>query len=346
VASVAKPQDQEAPTQASIKHKLIRGGIAVAVLVGVGVCLIALLPGLSGVKSAIEGASPGWILAAAAIQLVGIAGAVVFVQLVYYDEPHRLTWKMGGGQQAANAVLPTAGSTAVGYWTLSSVGWGARRFAERAAVMIIAPAVPNIVLIIVLGLGMGLRIFAGPRDWYLTWLPAALAILVVVVAIWAARWGHRLAARTKRRWLREGVNVVATGVTGTVEVMRRRSWRVLGTFVDVLGATGALWACLIAVGEHLPFAVVAMGFLIGQFAQAIPVPGGVGAIDAGVTGALVLYGGGASISAAGEVISHGLALIIPIVAGGVAFALLPGEISRTRRGRSAVAVVAAVKPAK
>ena len=72
-----------------------------------------------------------------------------------------------------------------------------------------------------------------------------------------------------------------------------------------------------------------MGYLIGQFAQAIPVPGGVGAIDAGVTGAVVLYGGEASVSAAGEVISHGLALIIPILVGAVAFALLPREINRT-----------------
>lgn len=74
-----------------------------------------------------------------------------------------------------------------------------------------------------------------------------------------------------------------------------------------------------------------MGYLIGQFAQVVPVPGGVGAIDAGVTGALVLYGGKTSISTAGEVISHGLALLVPIVAGAVAFALLPGEIKRTRR---------------
>jgi uncharacterized membrane protein YbhN (UPF0104 family) len=99
----------------------------------------------------------------------------------------------------------------------------------------------------------------------------------------------------------------------------------------LFGAIGALWACLIAVGEHLPFAVVWMGYLIGQFAQAIPVPGGVGAIDAGVTGALVLYGGGTSISAAGEIIRHGLAIVLPILAGSVAFALLPGEINRQHK---------------
>jgi uncharacterized membrane protein YbhN (UPF0104 family) len=333
--------EEPAPTYGGLKHKLIRGGIAVAILVAVGVGLLALLPGLNGVRSAISGASPGWVVAGAGIQLVGICGAVVFVTLVFADVAERLTWKMGGAQQAANAVLPTAGSTGVGYWTLSSIGWGAQRFAERTAVLIIAPAVPNIVLIALLGLGMGLGLFSGPSDWWLTWLPAALAILVIVVAIWAARWGHRLAARTSRKWLRSGLEIVATGVTGTVQVFRQRSWRVLGTWVDLFGAIGALWACLIAVGEHLPFAVVCMGFLIGQFAQAIPVPGGVGAIDAGVTGALVLYGGGTSISAAGEIIWHGLALIVPILAGSVAFALLPGEINRQRKPGPA----ASVKPA-
>jgi uncharacterized membrane protein YbhN (UPF0104 family) len=342
---VAAPLEPQAPpTLGDLKHKLIRGGIAVVVLVAVGIGLLALLPGLSGVRSAITGASPYWVLAGAAITLAGVTGAVVFVTLVFADVPQQLTWKMGGAQQAANAVLPTAGSTGVGYWTLSSIGWGAKRFAERTAVLIIAPGTPNLLLIIVLGLGMGLHLFAGPGDWWLTWLPAALGIVVIVVVIWAARWGHRLAGRTERRWLREGLNVVATGVTGTIEVLRRRSWRVLGTWVDLFGLIGALWACLIAVNEHLPFAVVSMGYLIGQFAQAIPVPGGIGAIDAGVTGALVLYGGGTSISAAGEVISHALALLIPIAAGSVAFALLPREISRTPRQTEPAPAAPAVSP--
>jgi uncharacterized membrane protein YbhN (UPF0104 family) len=92
-----------------------------------------------------------------------------------------------------------------------------------------------------------------------------------------------------------------------------------------------LWASLIAVGEHLPFAVVAMGFLIGQFAQAIPVPGGLGAIDAGVTGMLVVYGAPTTITTGGEVISHGISLIVPIVAGAVAAFFLPREVASAAR---------------
>jgi uncharacterized membrane protein YbhN (UPF0104 family) len=292
--------------------------------------VVGLLPGLSGVRSAIGRASPGWVLAAVGIQMVGTAGAIVFVQLVFSGEPHRLTWKMGGGMQAANSVLPTGGGTAVSYWTLSSVGWGAERFAERTAIMIIASAAPNLLAIIVLGLGMGFGLFAGPDDWWLTFLPAAIALLVVVGAIWAAGWGHRLAARTKHRWLREGLHVVATGVSGTVEVLRRRNWRVLGTWVDLLGWIGALWAALYAVGEHLPFTVVAMAYLIGQIAQVIPIPGGIGAIDAGVTGALVVYGADTSQAAAGQLIAHAIALLVPILVGGVGLVLLPRAINKQR----------------
>ena len=329
-AAAAATEQQQSPTGTGVKRKLIRGGIVLAVLVAVAIGVVGLLPGLSGVRAAIESASVGWVLAAAAIQMVGTAGAIVFVQLVFCDEPHRLTWKMGGAMQAANAVLPTGGGTLVSYWTLSSVGWRAEPFAERTAVMIIASAAPNLLAVIVVGLGIGLGLFAGPNDWWLTFLPAAIAILIAVAAIWAAGWGHGLAARTKRRWLRETLHVVATGVSGTVEVLRRWDWRVLGTWVDLLGWIGALWAALHAVGEHLPFAVVAMGYLIGQIAQVIPVPGGIGAIDAGVTGALVLYGADASKAAAGELIAHAIALLIPILVGGIGLVLLPRAISKQR----------------
>jgi uncharacterized membrane protein YbhN (UPF0104 family) len=319
------------PETGDLKHKIVRGAILLGVLVAVAVGVLALIPGLSGVRSAIAGASPWWVMAACGIQLVGVAGAVVFVQAVFDELPRRLSWWQGWGMQGANAVLPTAGSTGVSFWSVSALGWTTYRFLERTAVMIIAPAVPNVVLIIVFGIGMGLGVMAGPSDWWLTWLPAAIGLVVVVGAIGIAVWAERLARRITNRRLAQGVNIVATGVTGTIAILRRRSWRVLGTWVDLLGAIGALWASLIAVGDHVAFAIVAMGYLIGQFAQVIPVPGGVGTIDAGVTGALVLYGAPTTVSTAGELISHGIALIVPLLTGALAFVFLPREIAKARQ---------------
>jgi hypothetical protein len=94
VASPAEPQ--EAPSDGEVKGKLVRGGIVVAVLVVLVIAVIGLLPGLNGVRSAISAASPGWVVVAAGIQAVGVAGAVVFVELVFAEVPHRLARKMGG----------------------------------------------------------------------------------------------------------------------------------------------------------------------------------------------------------------------------------------------------------
>jgi len=119
-------------------------------------------------------------------------------------------------------------------------------------------------------------------------------------------------------------------VTGTVAILRRRSWRVLGTWIDLLGSIALLWASLIAVDDHLPFAVVTMGYLIGQFAQVIPVPGGLGAIDASVTGMLLVYGAPTTVTTAGELISHGISLLVPIAIGALAAFFLPREVAKAR----------------
>ena len=324
------PAGGEAPEPGSLKPKLIRGGIVFGVLVVLLAGVLALVPGLSGIKSAITGASPGWIVAAFAIALVGVAGAVVFVQAVFDELPRRVTWWQGWGMQGANAVLPTAGSTGVSYWTVNSLGWTTYQFAERTAVMIIAPAAPNLVFIVVFGIGMGLGIFAGPSDWYLTWLPAVIAAIVIVVAVAAAIWAERIARRLKNKRLAQGLTILTTGVTGTVAILRRRSWRVLGTWIDLLGSIALLWASLIAVDDHLPFAVVTMGYLIGQFAQVIPVPGGLGTIDASVTGMLLVYGAPTTVTTAGELISHGISLLVPIAIGALAAFFLPREVAKAR----------------
>jgi hypothetical protein len=83
---MASPEPEgEAPKYGDIKRKLIRGGIAVAILLLIATGLLALLPGLDGVRSAIADASTGWVAAAAGIQLAGVVGAVLFVQLLFAD---------------------------------------------------------------------------------------------------------------------------------------------------------------------------------------------------------------------------------------------------------------------
>ena len=51
-----------------------------------------------------------------------------------------------------------------------------------------------------------------------------------------------------------------------------------------------LWATYRSIGAAPAISVILLGYLIGQLAGALPVPGGIGAIDLGLVGTLVAYG--------------------------------------------------------
>ncbi len=54
---------------------------------------------------------------------------------------------------------------------------------------------------------------------------------------------------------------------------------------------GVLWASFHSLGIQVPFAVVVQGFFLGMVANLFPLaPAGVGAVDAGMIGAFVLFG--------------------------------------------------------
>jgi hypothetical protein len=60
------------------------------------------------------------------------------------------------------------------------------------------------------------------------------------------------------------------------------------------------------------------------------VSGGIGAIDASVGGAFVLFGAGASKATAGELILHAIGLLVPMLVATVPLVLLPRAINRHR----------------
>ena len=62
-----------------------------------------------------------------------------------------------------------------------------------------------------------------------------------------------------------------------------------------------------------------MGYLIGQLGGLLPLPGGIGGIDGGLIGTLIVYGVPAAGTAA-AVLAYRLILFwLPLIAGGQAF---------------------------
>ena len=107
----------------------------------------------------------------------------------------------------------------------------------------------------------------------------------------------------------------------------------------VVGAVGfwatniaILWASFHAYDVQVPLGVVIQGFFIGMVANLFPLaPGGVGAVDAGMIGAFVLFGlDGATVFAA--ILTYRLlAFWLPIPPGIVAFFQLRQTVQRWDR---------------
>ena len=78
-------------------------------------------------------------------------------------------------------------------------------------------------------------------------------------------------------------------------------------------------------------------YLIGELGGLIPVPGGIGGIDAGLVGTFLLYGVPLTSAASAVLAYRAIALWVPAVVGSVAFVLLRRTL---RRESAAIAVCA------
>lgn len=74
-----------------------------------------------------------------------------------------------------------------------------------------------------------------------------------------------------------------------------------------------------------------MGYLIGQLGGLLPIPGGLGGLDGGLLGALVVYGLPAAPAAA-AILAYRLILFwLPLLLGGTAFASLRRSLQHAER---------------
>lgn len=86
-----------------------------------------------------------------------------------------------------------------------------------------------------------------------------------------------------------------------------------------------------AFGAAPPVIVILMAYLIGQLGGALPIPGGIGGIDGGLIGTLIVYGIRAAGAAAAVLLYRVVLSWVPIVMGLPAFLSLRRGIEDIRR---------------
>jgi uncharacterized protein (TIRG00374 family) len=125
---------------------------------------------------------------------------------------------------------------------------------------------------------------------------------------------------------------VVDGAVEAVQIVRS------GNVLVIAGAIGywafdnaVLWAAYHAFGASVPVSVVLIGYLIGQLGGLLPIPGGVGGIDGGLFGALVVFGAPPAETAAAVLAYRVVLFWVPLLIGALAFASLRRGLNRPER---------------
>jgi hypothetical protein len=124
---------------------------------------------------------------------------------------------------------------------------------------------------------------------------------------------------------------VGQGVRDARSLLARREPGLLGAIAWWAGDVAVLLACLHAFGASPPVAIVVVSYFVGMLANLLPLPGGVGGVDGGMVGALVLFGVDPALAIVGVLAYRGFAFWLPIAPGVAAFVSLRRTVARWAR---------------
>ncbi|MGA2452750.1 MAG: lysylphosphatidylglycerol synthase transmembrane domain-containing protein [Solirubrobacteraceae bacterium] len=343
VGASVHADDLEVPQELS-RRRLRTRLLLLAVLVLAIVAIVTLLPGLEGLRARLSHARPGWLLAGVGLKLLSGLGYVAVFRMVFC---RRMTWRVsaqvGMSELGANALFPTggAGGLALGAWALKRGGMAGAEIARRTVAFFLLTSVPNVVGVIVVGSGLAVGLFPGETNLALTLLPAVIAALSIVGALLVGRAAAGLrvslqraeadgSSKRARAALRTLV-AIADGVNEAVALLREgNAWLIAGLIAYLVFDLMLLWATFHAFGSAPPLAIIWIAYLIGELGGLIPVPGGIGGIDAGLLGTFVLYGVPLTSAASAVLAYRAIALWVPSLLGAAAFVVL----RRTLRNES------------
>jgi uncharacterized protein (TIRG00374 family) len=321
--------DQAMPDELA-PRRLRRRGIEVVGLLAALLLVAWLAPGLGEVRDRLAEADPVWLAVAVGCEALSCVSYVLMFRPVFCDKMSwRTSWEIGWAELGVGSLVPAsgAGGLALGAWILSRGGMPAERIARRSVAFFLIKSSVNFIAVAVLGTVMAVGLVGPHRSLLLTALPAALSVGVIALVLVIPRIGpgdDPPADATKiARAISAARRALVDGTAEAIEIVRARNVLV------VVGAIGywawdnaTLWATFHAAGADVPLSIVLMGYLIGQLGGLLPLPGGVGGIDGGLIGTLIVYGAPASPTVAAVLLYRVILFWLPLVGGAIAFASL------------------------
>jgi uncharacterized protein (TIRG00374 family) len=324
----------------------------ILVILALLVAIYFLFPKLVGLGDALGklgDADPVWVGVAIGFNVVAFATYVALFNAVVGGDELRLTWRetyevnMAGVAATLLFSAAGAGGIVLTYWALRKAGMRRHAVGIRMVAFLALHYVFYPVALILFGVLLRTGVMNGKASVELTIVPAGVAglllLLAALVTLIPPDFGQRI-ARYARGERAQSLTARLGNIPATVAEGMRFT---IGLFVSpsrgglaVLGAAGfwaanigILWASFHALGVEVPLAVVVQGFFLGMAANLIPLaPAGVGAVDAGMIGAFVLFGVPKETVFPAILVYRLIAFWMPIPPGIVAFFQLRSRVQR------------------
>ena len=272
----------------------------------------------------LSGMQPGWIAAAVLFELGSCLSFVAIFRHFFHDVPAGEARKLAWTGLASNALLPGGGVSgmAVPAWLMHQRGMPARTAVRRASGLFCLTSAVNVGVLLAAGGLLVVGIASGPHDLLRAGLPTLGAAVVA---------GAACALVAARRKGGGAGSALVEGALDAGEACARPGWRLLGAAGYLLFDIAALWAAVAAAGCAQPVTALIVAYIVGYLANLVPMPGGIGALDAGLAGALVAYGAPVTQAAAAVLVYHAIAFWLPSLGGLACFASLRRRLRRRAR---------------
>jgi len=328
--------------------------LIVLILVAAIYVLLPKIVGLEDALATLDQGNPVWIALAAAFNILAFGSYVALFRGVVGERVLQLNWResyqitMAGLAATRLFSAGGAGGIILTYWALRKAGMERRESACRMVAFLVLLYAVYLFALVVFGILLRVGVLPGPSPLALTIIPAAVAGAMILVFLLIALIPEDMERRMERftqgyrfkklaQRLATAPVTLASGTRTAIAFVRepqRGGLAVLGAIGFWAANIAILWASFEAFSVDVPLGVLVQGFFIGMLANLFPfAPGGVGAVDAGMIGAFVLFKLPASDVFAAVLIYRLIAFWLPIPPGIVAFLQLRQTVARWEQER-------------
>jgi uncharacterized membrane protein YbhN (UPF0104 family) len=309
-----------------------------AVLALVAAAAVVSLSGAAKIGDRLASGRPAWIALAAGFELLSVLGFATAFQLVFGDWlPKRMSLRTGLTVCAATILIPAGGILAIGAGAraLRRRGMSVTKTRSRAIAFLLITNAPNAVVLGALGIALGTGLLDGPHTASLTIVPAVIALSAIGLTMLLPLVSLQRVSRARLGIAHRVVCFVATelklGVMEALALVRGGSWKLLGAVAYYAFDNAVLWAAFKAFGHtDPPIATLVLAYLIGSAAGSLPVPAGIGVVEGGMLGLLVLFGAPAICAGIAVLAYRAVSTGLTLALGGAAFLKIGRRVPRTR----------------